>query len=144
MKQNKKIDWKALREEILTTPNWIVNLEANDVDTIADADDESVVIAEAIDDCDSENRFPIISKSIFDQLSMVDFSSQSNISMLLYFQFPLSSPIMMTEMSFVNELLDKMIPKDTDCEIKWAMSPREDKVSRIVCAFKKNNCEYCP
>lgn len=135
MRQNKKTDWKTLREEILTAPYWIVNLDANDVDTIADADDNSVVV-EAIVEGMTENRFAIMSKILLDQLSLVNVTFQSCISMIMFIQFPLSSPIMMTEMNFINELLDSMIPKDLDCEIKWGLSPREDEISRIVCAIK--------
>lgn len=136
MRQNKKTDWKTLREEILTAPNWIVNLDANDVGTIADADDSSVVVVEAIVEDMTENRFAIMSKILLEQLSLVNVTSQSCIAMIMFLQFPLSSPIMMTEMNFVNELLDSMVPKDMDCEIKWGLSPREDEISRIVCAIK--------
>lgn len=135
MRQNKKTDWKTLREEILSAPNWIVNLDVNDIDTIADADDNSVVV-EAIVEGMTENRFAKMSKILLDQLSLANVTSQSSISMIMFIQFPLSSPIMMTEMNFVNELLDRMIPKDLDCEIKWGLSPREDEISRIVCAIK--------
>lgn len=136
MRQNKRTDWKTLREEILSAPNWIVNLDVNDIDTIADADDNSVVVLEAIVEGMTENRFAIMSKILLDQLSLVNVTSQSSISMIMFIQFPLSSPIMMTEMNFVNELLDRMIPKDLDCEIKWGLSPREDEISRIICAIK--------
>lgn len=136
MKQKKKSDWKTLREEILTAPNWIVNLDVNDIDMIADADDNSVVVVEAIVEGMTENRFAKMSKILLDQLSLANVTSQSSISMIMFIQFPLSSPIMMTEMNFVNELLDRMIPKDLDCEIKWGLSPREDDISRIVCAIK--------
>ena len=61
MKQKKKSDWKTLREEILTAPNWIVNLDANDVDTVADADDDTVVVVEAIEENVTENRFQTMS-----------------------------------------------------------------------------------
>jgi len=136
MKQYEKTDWKKLREDILCAPSWIVNLDANDVDTITNADDDSVVVVEAIEEDVTENRFQTMSKSLLDQLYLIDFASQSRIAMLIFLQFPLSAPIMMTEMSYINELMDNMIPKDIDCEIKWGMSPREDKVSRIVCAIK--------
>ena len=136
MKQKKKSDWKTLREEILTAPNWIVNLDANDVDTVADADDDTVVVVEAIEENVTENRFQTLSKSLLEQLSLVDFTSQSSIAMLIFLQFPLSSPIKITEMNYVNELMDNIIPKDMDCEIRWGMSPREDTISRIVCAIK--------
>ena len=98
--------------------------------------DDTVVVVEAIEENVTENRFQTLSKTLLEQLSLVDFTSQSSIAMLIFLQFPLSSPIMMTEMNYVNELMDNIIPKDMDCEIKWGMSPREDTISRIVCAIK--------
>lgn len=56
--------------------------------------------------------------------------------MLVFVQFPISLPIMMAEMNSVSEMIN-YITVDDIIEIKWGLSPREDKVSRIVCAFNR-------
>ena len=43
---------------------------------------------------------------------------------------------MMSEMTYIQEMLEKSSHDDVECEIKWELSPREDDVSRIVCALK--------
>ena len=54
----------------------------------------------------------------------------------MYIQFPLNAPIMMSEMSSIHELIDKSFINNSECEIKWGVSPREDNISRIVLSFK--------
>ena len=57
----------------------------------------------------------------------------------MYIQFPLHAPIMMSEMSSIKELIDKSFINNSECEIKWGVSPREDNISRIVLSFKQDS-----
>lgn len=128
------LDWEHVKEEILNYPRWIIHLDENDVKSFEAESPENVDVLEAITEDNSENRFNILWNKIFESL-LFNTEHQYN-KILMYIQFPLNAPIMMSEMSSIQELIDKSFINNSECEIKWGLSPREDNISRIVLSFK--------
>ena len=129
--------WQRLKEEILNSPNWLINLDQNDVREM-DSDNSKVSIFEATTEDASESRFNKLSDRIVNECINVGLPQAERPRMLMFIQFPLSAPIKMTEMTAINELIDRLFPDDKDCSVKWGLSPREDNISRIVCAINTN------
>ena len=128
------LNWEHVKEEILNYPRWIIHLDENDVKSFEAESPENVDVLEAITEDNSENRFNILWNQIFESL-LFNTEHQYN-KILMYIQFPLNAPIMMSEMSSIQELIDKSFINNSECEIKWGLSPREDNISRIVLSFK--------
>lgn len=128
------LSWSRFREEILNSPNWIVRLDENDAKEFEDGGTENIRLFEAITEDMTEDRFNLLGKKIIQSVSPDAIGNACKI--IIYIQFPLSFPIMMSEMNSIQDLIDSLIPKEKDCVITWGLSPREDNVSRIVCAIK--------
>lgn len=128
-------EWQKLKGEILNSPKWLVSLDKNDIETITGGNDNNINVLEASTMCSSDERFNILVAVILNQYNTTNLMGCNPLKMLVFVQFPISFPIMMAEMNSINKLIDNIIGENMNCEIKWGLSPREDKISRIVCAF---------
>ena len=131
------LTWERLKEEILNSPNWLINLDENDVRKM-ESDNSEVSVFEATTEDASENRFNELSNRIAEECIKACLPQAERPRMLMFIQFPLSAPIKMIEMAAIEELIDRLFPDDKDYSVKWGLSPREDKISRIVCAINPN------
>lgn len=130
-----KTKWQKIKDEILNSPKWLVSLDINDIVTLTSGNDNNINVLEASTMCSSDERFNILVADILNQYNTTNLMGCNPLKMLVFVQFPISFPIMMAEMSSINKLIDNIIGENMNCEIKWGLSPREDKISRIVCAF---------
>ena len=131
------LTWERLKEEILNSPNWLINLDENDVREM-ESDNSEVSVFEATTEDASENRFNELSNRIAKECIKACLPQSERPRMLIFIQFPLYAPIMMPEMTAINELIDKLFPDGKDCSVKCGLSPREDNISRIVCVINPN------
>lgn len=130
-----KTKWQKIKDEILNSPKWLVSLDINDIVTLTSGNDNNINVLEASTMCSSDERFNILVADIFNQYNTTNLMGCNPLKMLVFVQFPISFPIMMAEMNSINKLIDNIIGENMNCEIKWGLSPREDKISRIVCVF---------
>lgn len=130
-----KTVWEKTKEEILKSPTWIVNLDEQDFCDFDEGNADNITVIDVSIADVTESRFSILSKQIRNNLMDIHLSC-SSVKLIMFIQFPLSAPVMMSEMNNINQLTDDIIPKSAECEIKWGLSPREDNVTRIVCAIK--------
>ena len=128
-------EWQKIKDEILNSPKWLVSLDINDIVTLTSGNDNNINVLEASTMCSSDERFNILVADILNQYNTTNLMGCNPLKMLVFVQFPISFPIMMAEMNSINKLIDNIIGENMNCEIKWGLSPREDKISRIVCAF---------
>lgn len=128
-------EWQKIKGEILNSPKWLVSLDINDIVTLTSGNDNNINVLEASTMCSSDERFNILVADILNQYNTTNLMGCNPLKMLIFVQFPISFPIMMAEMNSINKLVDSIVGDNADCEIKWGLSPREDKISRIVCAF---------
>ena len=127
------MNWSRVKEEILNSPNWIISLDENDLKSFEEFDNNEICVSEMSTTDQTECRF----EQMCNQLSNLLSDKKDKFGkMLMFIQFPINSPIMMSEMTYIQEMLEKSSHDDVECEIKWGLSPREDDVSRIVCALK--------
>ena len=131
---NRQITWKEAKSEILDSSDWIVHLDENDLNTFEGQDVAPILVLESSTCDSSEKRFSMPSQIIAKSVSGRNLGSITKI--IIFIQFPISNPITMNEMGAANRLVDAIIPDGRDCEVKWGLSPREDYVSRIVCAIR--------
>lgn len=127
-------EWQKIKGEILNSPKWLVSLDINDIVTLTSGNDNNINVLEASTMCSSDERFNILVADILNQYNTTNLMGCNPLKMLVFVQFPISFPIMMAEMNSVSEMIN-YITVDDIIEIKWGLSPREDNVSRIVCAF---------
>lgn len=130
-----KTKWQKIKGEILNSPKWLVSLDINDIVTLTSGNDNNINVLEASTMCSSDERFNILVADILNQYNTTNLMGCNPLKMLVFVQFPISFPIMMAEMNSINKLIDNIIGENMNCEIKWGLSPREDKISRIVCVF---------
>lgn len=130
-----KTKWQKIKDEILNSPKWLVSLDINDIVTLTSGNDNNINVLEASTMCSSDERFNILVADILNQYNTTNLMGCNPLKMLVFVQFPISFPIMMAEMNSINKLIDNIIGENMNCEIKWGLSPREDKISRIVCVF---------
>ena len=128
-------EWQKIKGEILNSPKWLVSLDSNDVETIAEGGDCNLIVLEANTEEYSDDRFCLLKTDISNRFKALNLEKCKILRLLIFVQFPISFPIMMAEMNSINELIDDIASDEMDCEIKWGLSPREDNISRIVCAF---------
>ena len=131
------LTWERLKVEILNSPNWLISLDQNDIKEM-ESDNSEVSVFEATTENASENRFNELSNRIANECIKACLPQAERTRILMFIQFPLSAPIMMSEMTAINKLIDKLFPDGKDCSVKWGLSPREDNISRIVCAINPN------
>ena len=129
-------EWQKIKDEILNSPKWLVSLDINDIVTLTSGNDNNINVLEASTMCSSDERFNILVADILNQYNTTNLMGCNPLKMLVFVQFPISFPIMMAEMNSVSEMIN-YITVDNIIEIKWGLSPREDKISRIVCAFNR-------
>lgn len=110
-------------------------MTSNDIVTLTSGNDNNINVLEASTMCSSDERFNILVADILNQYNTTNLMGCNPLKMLVFVQFPISLPIMMAEMNSINKLIDNIIGENMNCEIKWGLSPREDKISRIVCVF---------
>lgn len=134
-------DFEQFKEEVMTSPRWIVSLDENDLKTFQGDEDCTITILEAETEDATEQRLHTLLDDIAKQYKALKVHCGGNVKVLIHIQFPLSSPLLMSEMSAINEMVDMIIPSGTDCEVKWGVSPREDNLCKITCAF---NCMNNP
>lgn len=130
-----KTKWQQIKDEILKSPKWLVNIDGNDIESFATGNDSNIIVLEASTVDSSDERFNVLITDILNQYNTINLIRCNSLKMLMFVQFPISFPIMMAEMNSINKLIDNIIGENMNCEIKWGLSPREDKISRIVCAF---------
>ncbi len=128
-------DFEQFKEEVLSSPRWIVSLDENDLKTFHGDGDRSTTILKATTKDATEQRLQILFDDIAEQYKALEAPRSGNTKALIYILFPISSPFLMSEMSIINDMVDLLIPKGLDCEVKWGLSPREDNLCKITCAI---------
>lgn len=119
----------------MTSPRWIVSLDEDDLKTFQGDDDCTITILEAETEDITEQRLHILLGDFAKQYEALKEPCSNSIKVLIHIQFPISSPLLMSEMSVINDMADLLIPKGLDCEVKWGLSPREDNLCKITCAI---------
>ena len=132
-------DFEQFKEEVLTSPRWIVSLDENDLKVFQGDDDCIITILEAKTEDATEQRLHTLLERIAEQYKALKESHINSVKVLIHIQFPISAPLMMSEMSVLNEMVDMILPSGTDCEVKWGLSPREDNLCKITCAINHMN-----
>lgn len=132
-------DFEQFKEEVLTSPRWIVSLDENDLKVFQGDDDCIITILEAKTEDATEQRLHTLLERIAEQYKALKESHINSVKVLIHIQFPISAPLMMSEMSVINEMVDMILPSGTDCEVKWGLSPREDNLCKITCAINHMN-----
>ena len=132
-------DFEQFKEEVLTSPRWIVSLDENDLKAFQGDDDCIITILEAKTEDATEQRLHTRLERIAEQYKALKESHINSVKVLIHIQFPISAPLMMSEMSVINEMVDMILPSGTDCEVKWGLSPREDNLCKITCAINHMN-----
>ena len=128
-------DFEQFKEEVLTSPRWIVSLDENDLKAFQGDHDCIITILEAKTEDATEQRLHTLLERIAEQYKALKESHINSVKVLIHIQFPISAPLMMSEMSVINEMVDMILPSGTDCEVKWGLSPREDNLCKITCAI---------
>ena len=132
-------DFEQFKEEVLTSPRWIVSLDENDLKAFQGDDDCIITILEAKTEDATEQRLHTLLERTAEQYKALKESHINSVKVLIHIQFPISAPLMMSEMSVINEMVDMILPSGTDCEVKWGLSPREDNLCKITCAINHMN-----
>ena len=132
-------DFEQFKEEVTTLPRWIVSLDENDLKAFQGDDDCIITILEAKTEDATEQRLHTLLERIAEQYKALKESHINSVKVLIHIQFPISAPLMMSEMSVINEMVDMILPSGTDCEVKWGLSPREDNLCKITCAINHMN-----
>ena len=132
-------DFEQFKEEVMTSPRWIVSLDENDLKAFQGDDDCIITILEAKTEDATEQRLHTLLERIAEQYKALKESHINSVKVLIHIQFPISVPLMMSEMSAINEMVDMILPSGTDCEVKWGLSPREDNLCKITCAINHMN-----
>ena len=132
-------DFEQFKEEVMTSPRWIVSLDENDLKAFQGDDDYIITILEAKTEDATEQRLHTLLERIAEQYKALKESHINSVKVLIHIQFPISAPLMMSEMSVINEMVDMILPSGTDCEVKWGLSPREDNLCKITCAINHMN-----
>ena len=132
-------DFEQFKEEVLTSPRWIVSLDENDLKAFQGDDDCIITILEAKTEDATEQRLHTLLERIAEQYKALKESHINSVKVLIHIQFPISAPLMMSEMSVINEMVDMILQSGTDCEVKWGLSPREDNLCKITCAINHMN-----
>ena len=132
-------DFEQFKEEVLTSPRWIVSLDENDLKAFQGDDDCIITILEAKTEDATEQRLHTLLERIAEQYKALKESHINSVKVLIHIQFPISASLMMSEMSVINEMVDMILPSGTDCEVKWGLSPREDNLCKITCAINHMN-----
>ena len=132
-------DFEQFKDEVLTSPRWIVSLDENDLKVFQGDDDCIITILEAKTEDATEQRLHTLLERIAEQYKALKESHINSVKVLIHIQFPISAPLMMSEMSVINEMVDMILPSGTDCEVKWGLSPREDNLCKITCAINHMN-----
>lgn len=97
-----------------------------------------IVILRTSTDDSTERRLHILFDDIAEQYKALKPCANSVKGLLIHISFPISSPLLMSEMSIINEMVGMVIPSGLDCEVKWELSPREDCLCKITCAIYYN------
>ena len=132
-------DFEQFKEEVLTLPRWIVSLDKDDLKAFQGDDDCAITILEAETEDATEQRLHILLGNIAKQYKALEEPRTNSVKVLIHIQLPISAPLMMSEMSAINEMVDMIIPTGMDCEVKWGLSPREDNLYKITCAINRMN-----
>lgn len=132
-KMNRNImNWKQIKKKIINAPHWIINLDEYDCRTFEGDGSSCIKVIEAVTREDSEVRFDRLVKEIEVGTKQFIHTGMRNLKILVFLQFPISMPILMTELSRINDLIEQQIPQSFDYEIKYGLSPREDELTRII------------
>ncbi len=132
-------DFEQFKEEVMTSPRWIVSLDEDDLKAFQGNDDCAITILKAETEDATEQRLHSLFDYIAEKYNASEVACNGNVKVLIHIQFPISSPLLMSEMSAINEMVDMILPSGTDCEVKWGLSPREDNLCKITCAINHTN-----
>ena len=132
-------DFEQFKEEVTTLPRWIVSLDENDLKDFQGDNDGTITILEAATEDATQQRLSILLEDITEQYNALEYPCGNSVKELIHIQFPISVPLMMSEMSAINEMVDLILPSGMDCEVKWGLSPREDNLCKIACAINHMN-----
>ena len=132
-------NFEQFKEEVLTSPRWIVSLDEDDLKTFQGDEDCTITILEAETEDATEQRLHTLFERIAEQYKALEESHINSVKVLIHIQFPISVPLMMSEMSAINEMVDMIIPSGMDCEVNWGLSPREDNLCKITFAINHMN-----
>lgn len=128
-------DFEQFKEEVITSPRWIVSLDENDLKAFQGDDDCTITILEAETEDATEQRLRILFDDIAKQFNAQEYPCGNSVKVLIHIQFPITAPLMMSDISVISYMVDLLIPKGLDCEVKWGLSPREDNLCKITCAI---------
>lgn len=128
-------DFEQFKEEVITSPRWIVSLDENDLKAFQGDDDCTITILEAETEDATEQRLRILFDDIAKQFNALEYPCGNSVKVLIHIQFPITDPLMMSDISVISYMVDLLIPKGLDCEVKWGLSPREDNLCKITCAI---------
>ena len=127
-------DFEQFKEEVMTSPRWIVSLDENDLKTFQGDNQSSIVILQAATE-DITQHLHSLFDDIAEQYEALEISCGNSTRVLIHIQFPITAPLMMSDISVISYMVDLLIPKGLDCEVKWGLSPREDNLCKITCAI---------
>ena len=129
------LNWERIKEEILNTNNWLINLDRTDIEYFEEDNPECIKVVEA-STCDtSEDRFERLIDSL--KSKICELTPCTN-KMLVIIQAPVSAPITMCEIESGKKLLELYPNKDDykDIIIWWGVTTRNDTTTRILCAIQ--------
>lgn len=126
------MNWKQIKKKIINAPHWIINLDEYDCRTFEGDGSSCIKVIEAVTREDSEVRFDRLVKEIEVGTKQFIHTGMRNLKILVFLRFPISMPILMTELSRINDLIEQQISQSFDYEIKYGLSPREDELTRII------------
>lgn len=130
------LSWSQLKAEILSTKNWLIKLDENDLKTIEGNEAICMQVFEATTVSKEATRLKDLSNSILVQIKNSVEPNMSSITLLMMVQFPEHAVATIEEMNYINDLVEEILQSCSECEIKWGTSSREDNITRIVCAVR--------
>ncbi len=131
--------FEQFKEEVMTSPRWIVSLDENDLKDFQGDGDGIITILETATEDATEQRLRILFGDIAKQYNAREEPCDNSVKVLIHIQFPISVPLMLSEMSAINEIVDLILPSGMDCEVKWGLPPREDNLCKIAFAINLMN-----
>lgn len=76
----------------------------------------------AIEDA-TKKRLHILLGDIAKQYVALKQTCGGNVKVLINIYSPISTPLLMSEMSAINKMVNMVIPLGMDCEVKWGLFP---------------------
>lgn len=104
--------------------------------TLDDWDESCMSFLESETLDSSDKRFVNLTDMLLVQFREMQSGKTEKIKMLVFIETPLSIGITMKEIMYVYEFMNTNFPIDTEPDIQWVASSRNNKMTKITCAFK--------